>query len=150
MNNFIPLFVAICCSFLGHFGPFDLSDRCLVYFSVIHDPFGQYDRLSSPERIGVEKQFPLEQTRKFIVFEREQIWLAIGDRILFENVKHRRQKFLNNGLGKWPALMMAKSYSIRRDVRKRGNELREMLATGSTMFSSGETIPGPHSFKDRA
>jgi hypothetical protein len=33
------LFVAL---FLGRFGRFDLSDRCSVYFSVLHYPFGQF------------------------------------------------------------------------------------------------------------
>ena len=48
---------------------------------------------------GVEKQLPLDQTRKFSVFEREKITLAIGDRIRFtKNVKHLGQKFLNNEL----------------------------------------------------
>jgi ATP-dependent exoDNAse (exonuclease V) alpha subunit len=48
---------------------------------------------------GVEKQLPLEQTRKFSVFEREKICIAIGDRIRFtKNVKHRGLKFLNNEL----------------------------------------------------
>jgi hypothetical protein len=45
---------------------------------------------------GVEKQLPLDQTRKFSVFEREEITLAIGDRIRFtKNVKHRGEQFLN-------------------------------------------------------
>ena len=47
---------------------------------------------------GVEKQLPLDQTRKFSVFEREKITLAIGDRIRFtNNVKHcgKGQRFLN-------------------------------------------------------
>jgi hypothetical protein len=48
---------------------------------------------------GIEKQLPLDQTKKFSVFEREEITLAIGDRIRFtKNVKHRGQKFLNNEL----------------------------------------------------
>jgi ATP-dependent exoDNAse (exonuclease V) alpha subunit len=48
---------------------------------------------------GAEKQLPLDQARKFSVFEREKITLAIGDRIRFtKNVKHRGQKFLNNEL----------------------------------------------------
>jgi hypothetical protein len=48
---------------------------------------------------GVEKQLPRDQTRKFNVFEREKITLAIGDWIRFtKNVKHRGQKFLNNEL----------------------------------------------------
>ncbi len=48
---------------------------------------------------GAEKQLPLDQTRKFSVFEREKIRIAIGDRIRFtKNVKHRGQKFLNNEL----------------------------------------------------
>jgi ATP-dependent exoDNAse (exonuclease V) alpha subunit len=48
---------------------------------------------------GAEKQLPLDQTRKFSVFEREEIRLSIGDRIRFtKNVKHRGQKFLNNEL----------------------------------------------------
>jgi hypothetical protein len=48
---------------------------------------------------GVEKQLPLDQTRRFSVFEREKITLAVGDRIRFtKNVKHRGQKFLNNEL----------------------------------------------------
>jgi hypothetical protein len=48
---------------------------------------------------SVEKQLPLEQTRKFSVFTRESIALSIGDRIRFtNNVKHRGQKFLNNEL----------------------------------------------------
>src|ERR1700726_500204 len=48
---------------------------------------------------GVEKQLPLDQTRKFSVFEREKIALAIGDRIRFtKNVKRRGHKFLNNEL----------------------------------------------------
>jgi hypothetical protein len=46
--NRCPLqFVAL---FLGRFGRFDLSDRCLVYFSVLHDPLGQFKELSSSER----------------------------------------------------------------------------------------------------
>jgi hypothetical protein len=48
---------------------------------------------------GVEKQLPLDQTRNFSVFEREQIALSIGDRVRFtKNVKHRGPKFLNNEL----------------------------------------------------
>jgi hypothetical protein len=48
---------------------------------------------------GVEKQLPLDQARKFSVFQREKITLSIGDRIRFtKNVKHRGQKFLNNEL----------------------------------------------------
>jgi hypothetical protein len=48
---------------------------------------------------GVEKQLPFDQTGKFSVFEREEITLAVGDRIRFtKNVKHRGQKFLNNEL----------------------------------------------------
>jgi hypothetical protein len=51
--------------------------------------------LSLVGRDGVEKQLPLDQTRKFSVFKREKITLAIGDRIRFtKNVKHRGQKFL--------------------------------------------------------
>ena len=47
----------------------------------------------------VEKQLPLDQTRKFSVFEREKIALSIGDRIRFtKNVKHLGHKFLNNEL----------------------------------------------------
>jgi hypothetical protein len=50
-------------------------------------------------RDGVEKQLPLDLARKFSVFEREKITLAIGDRIRFtKNAKHRGQKFLNNEL----------------------------------------------------
>ena len=42
---------------------------------------------------------PLDQARKFSVFEREKIDVAIGDRIRFtKNVQHRGQKFLNNEL----------------------------------------------------
>jgi hypothetical protein len=48
---------------------------------------------------GVEKQLPLDQARKFSVFQREKITLSIGDRIRFtKNVKHRGQKFLNDEL----------------------------------------------------
>jgi hypothetical protein len=48
---------------------------------------------------GTEKQLPLNQTRKFSVFERENICIAIGDRIRFtKNVKHHGQKLLNNEL----------------------------------------------------
>jgi hypothetical protein len=48
---------------------------------------------------GAEKQLPLDQTRKFSVFEREELTLAIGDLIrLTKNVNHRGQKFLNNEL----------------------------------------------------
>jgi hypothetical protein len=48
---------------------------------------------------GIEKQLPLDQARKFSVFERKEITLSIGDRIRFtKNVKHRGQKFLNNEL----------------------------------------------------
>jgi hypothetical protein len=48
---------------------------------------------------GVERQLPLAQARKFSVFKREKITLAIGDQIRFtKNVKHRGQKFLNNEL----------------------------------------------------
>src|SRR5208337_4119939 len=53
----------------------------------------------SSSKDGVEKQLPLDQTRKFSVFEREKITLAIGDRVRFtKNVKHCGQKFLNNEL----------------------------------------------------
>ena len=48
---------------------------------------------------GVEKQLPLDQARKFSVFDRENITIAIGDRVRFtKNVKHRGQNFLNNEL----------------------------------------------------
>src|ERR1700761_4036193 len=48
---------------------------------------------------GVEKQLPLDQTRKFSVFEREKITLGIGDKIRFtKNIKHHGQKFLDNEL----------------------------------------------------
>jgi ATP-dependent exoDNAse (exonuclease V) alpha subunit len=48
---------------------------------------------------GIEKQLPLDQARKFSLFERKEITLSIGDRIRFtKNVKHRGQKFLNNEL----------------------------------------------------
>jgi AAA domain len=48
---------------------------------------------------GVEKQLPLDQTRKFSVFVRVKICIAIGDQIRFtKNVKHRGHKFLNNEL----------------------------------------------------
>ena len=44
MSNFRS---GVCCRFvalfLGRFGPSDLTDRCLVYFSVLHDPFGHLD-----------------------------------------------------------------------------------------------------------
>jgi len=50
-------------------------------------------------RDGIEKQLPLDQARKFSVFEREEIMLSMGDRVRFtKNVKHRGQKFLNNEL----------------------------------------------------
>jgi ATP-dependent exoDNAse (exonuclease V) alpha subunit len=45
----------------------------------------------------VEKQLPLDEARKFSVFEREKITLSIGDRVRFtKNVNQRGQKFLNN------------------------------------------------------
>jgi conjugative relaxase-like TrwC/TraI family protein len=48
---------------------------------------------------GVEKQLPLDQARKFSVFEREKITLSIGDPIRFtKNVKDRGHRFLNNEL----------------------------------------------------
>ena len=48
---------------------------------------------------GIEKQLPLDQTKKFSVFERQKITLSIGDRIRFtKNVKGRGHKFLNNEL----------------------------------------------------
>jgi hypothetical protein len=50
-------------------------------------------------KAGVEKQLPLDEARKFSVFERKQITLSIGDRIRFtKNVKGRGHKFLNNEL----------------------------------------------------
>jgi len=50
-------------------------------------------------RHGVEKQLPLEQARKFSVFERDKIDLAIGDRVRFtKNAKQRGHRFLNNEL----------------------------------------------------
>jgi hypothetical protein len=50
-------------------------------------------------KAGVEKQLPLDQARKFSVFEREKICIAIGDRVRFtKNVEHRGQKLLNNEL----------------------------------------------------
>jgi hypothetical protein len=66
---------------------------------------GQWEVLRREEgavivgRDGVEKQLPLDQVRKFNVFEREKITLSIGDRVRFsKNVKHRGQQFLNNEL----------------------------------------------------
>src|SRR5262249_45269653 len=48
---------------------------------------------------GVERQLPLEQARKFSLFERKELALSIGDRVLFtKNVKHHGQRFLNNEL----------------------------------------------------
>jgi hypothetical protein len=48
---------------------------------------------------GVEKELPLDEARKFSVFERQQITFSIGDCVRFtQNVKHRGQKFLNNEL----------------------------------------------------
>jgi hypothetical protein len=45
---------------------------------------------------GAEKQLPLDQTRKFSVFERVKIALEIGERIrIAKNVEHHGQKFLN-------------------------------------------------------
>ena len=41
---------------------------------------------------GVEKQLPLDQTRKFSVFEREKITLAIGDRIRFTKTSNTAAK----------------------------------------------------------
>ena len=63
---------------------------------------------------GVEKQLPLDQTRKFSVFEREKITLSIGDRIRFtKNVKQRGQKFLNNELRTVVSIDEGKLYSIK-------------------------------------
>jgi hypothetical protein len=63
---------------------------------------------------GVEKQLPLDQTRKFSVFEREKITLSIGDRIRFtKNVKHRGKKFLNNELRTVVSIDEGKIYSIK-------------------------------------
>jgi hypothetical protein len=48
-------------------------------------------------RYGVEKALPLEQAKKFSVFERETIQVAAGDRIRFtKNLRHRGRRFLNN------------------------------------------------------
>jgi ATP-dependent exoDNAse (exonuclease V) alpha subunit len=48
---------------------------------------------------GVEKQLPLDEARKYSVFERQKITLSIGDRIRFtKNVKHRGHRFLKNEL----------------------------------------------------
>jgi ATP-dependent exoDNAse (exonuclease V) alpha subunit len=50
-------------------------------------------------RAGEEKLLPLDQARKFSVFERQEIKVAIGDRVRFtKNVKSCGQKFLNNDL----------------------------------------------------
>jgi hypothetical protein len=46
-------FVAL---FLGRVGRFDPSDRSLVYFSVLHDPFGQFKGAVIVGKDGVEKQ----------------------------------------------------------------------------------------------
>src|SRR3984957_8009998 len=54
---------------------------------------------SSSERTAPRSSCLSTRTRKFSVFEREKITLAIGDRVRFtKNVKHRGQKFLNNEL----------------------------------------------------
>jgi hypothetical protein len=46
---------------------------------------------------GKEKFLPLDQTRKFSVFERETVQVAVGDRIRStKNLRHRGQRFLNN------------------------------------------------------
>ena len=48
------------------------------------------------------------------MFEREEITLAVGDRIRFtKNVKHRGQKFLNNEIRTGSELIRARSYSIK-------------------------------------
>jgi hypothetical protein len=63
---------------------------------------------------GAKKQLPLDQTRKFSVFEQEKIALGIGDRIRFtKNRKHRLQKFPNNELGTVVSIDDGRSYSIK-------------------------------------
>ena len=50
-------------------------------------------------RAGKQKLLPLDEARKFSVFERQEIKVAIGDRVRFtKNVKSCGQKFLNNNL----------------------------------------------------
>jgi hypothetical protein len=56
LSNFIPLFVAL---FLVHSGQFDLSDRCLAYFSVLHDPTPASCRCQDiANRFGVSRSTP--------------------------------------------------------------------------------------------
>jgi hypothetical protein len=55
-----------------------VENRGLVYFSVLHDPFGQFKGAVIVGKDGIEKQLPLDQTRKWGAFEREKIALAIG------------------------------------------------------------------------
>jgi hypothetical protein len=71
--------------------------------------------LSLSEKNGVEKQLPLDQTRKFSVFEREKIPLAIGDRVRFtKNAETAGTKVSSiTSSGPWSPLMMARSYSIK-------------------------------------
>ena len=50
-------FVAL---FLGRFGPFGLFDRCLVSFSLVHDPFGQFKEAVIVGKNSLEKQLLLD------------------------------------------------------------------------------------------
>jgi hypothetical protein len=73
---------------------------------------------------GVEKQLPLGQTRKFRAFEREQIRLAIGDRIRFtKNVKGRGHKFLNNELRTVVGIDQGKIIFDRGEIARNGASL---------------------------
>jgi hypothetical protein len=73
---------------------------------------------------GIEKQLPLDQARKFSVFEREKITLSIGDRIRFtKNVKHRGHKFLNNELRTVVAIDEGKIIFDKGEIIRNGSTL---------------------------
>jgi hypothetical protein len=91
---------------------------------------------------GVEKQLPLDQARKFSLFDRQKITLSIGDRIRFtKNVKHRGQTLLNNELRTVVSIDEAKITFDKGEIFRKGAALhidQGIAVTGHT--SQAKTV----------
>jgi ATP-dependent exoDNAse (exonuclease V) alpha subunit len=86
---------------------------------------------------GVEKQLPLDEARKFSVFERQEITLSIGDRIRFtKNVKHRGRKFLNNELRTVVGIDESKIIFDKGEIIRNGASLHLDQGTAVTSHAS--------------
>jgi ATP-dependent exoDNAse (exonuclease V) alpha subunit len=85
---------------------------------------------------------PLDEARKFSVFERQEIPLSIGDRIQFtKNVKGRGHKFLNNELRTVVGIDQGKIIFDRGEIARNGVSLHLDQGLAVTSHASqGKTV----------